>query len=232
MTDRTAWSVLARHRDGLAGALEEQGIDPNRALSRTCETCGGDGRVANRSMGPMTRGTYVDPCPNPRCKDGQIEVARIMVVPVEVAEWLDCGTLDIDDEPTDDEVADLHAAIAEDARALRIGRRVATTGDGEKLCHAKGRVEDCPGDHCDCPILFASGEPRRITKDEGQIVVVPIERSVTLDDLWRLAYFTGKPVTLTVGGGHDTSHRVHFGGRTYDVVNDRDELLAAGAAGT
>lgn len=45
---------------------------------------------------------------------------------------------------------------------------------------------------------------------------------LTLDDLWRLAYFTGKPVVLTMAGGHDTWHIVVWNGMSFNADDETD----------
>ena len=47
-----------------------------------------------------------------------------------------------------------------------------------------------------------------------------------LDDLWRLAYFSGDSVSLQVAGGHATRSLVHFRDRIYDYDTERAELWA------
>ena len=48
---------------------------------------------------------------------------------------------------------------------------------------------------------------------------------LTLDDLWRLAYFSGKSLRLEVVGGHETIQRIVYDGLIYEIPNDTAELL-------
>jgi hypothetical protein len=48
----------------------------------------------------------------------------------------------------------------------------------------------------------------------------------TLNDLWNLAYFSGKDVRLEVVGGHETIQRVVYDGLIYEIPADSAELLA------
>lgn len=49
---------------------------------------------------------------------------------------------------------------------------------------------------------------------------------ITLDDLWRLAYFSGKPVELQVVGGHATIHRVIHDGAIYTMPDEANQVLS------
>lgn len=104
------------------------GLDPDTVLTKDCPTCEGHGETVD----PAGDGW---PCDN-GCKNGTIEVNRVMVVPVEVAEWLDQHKTPNEvlaelgaQEPTAEELAGIYAQAAEDRRALRIGRAVVANRD-------------------------------------------------------------------------------------------------------